>query len=117
MSGDPLALLDAAAEISITEHRPRVTEENQEKFQYLKITAEFGMEDNFPKLLFHTSNFGESCGFLRKDVEFQRNCYTGIGDHFQIRIQLSLTFSYSICQAFFLLKFHQMCKVQALALT
>lgn len=85
MSGDPLALMDTATEKSITEHHPRVTEGNQEKFQYFKTTAEFRMEDNFPKLLFHTSNLGESCAFLRRDVEFQRNCYTGIGDHFQIR--------------------------------
>lgn len=87
MSGDPLAPLDTATEISITEHHPSVTGGNQEKFQYFKITAEFRMEDNSPKLLFNTSNFGESCAFLRRDVEFQRNCYIGIGDHSQIRIQ------------------------------
>lgn len=58
MSGDPLALLDTETEISITEHRPRVTERNQEKLQYFMNTAEFRMEDNSPRLLFYASSFG-----------------------------------------------------------
>lgn len=101
MSGDPLALLDTAPEISITEHHPRVTEGNQEKLQYFKITAEFRMEDNSPKLL---------CLKLWREVcIFQKRC--GVSKellHWNWLWFLQLL----DLSGFSLLKYHQICKAQ-----